>query len=244
MSRKNWTDKKIFERLLYNKTQQTFWNNINELQNRPNQFVYDTAYKLAQSSDEKERIIGIYVLAQLGFDPRMYQQKTVDLYFDLLKNETSLKVLVALLSSIGHNNDRLSTKQINQLINFNLKNHHLSTIRYYVVMSLLSVKDDSAISTLIELSNDCFSNIRNWATFGLGSQIEIDNPTIKKSLWNRVNDIDEETKMEAIIGLSERKDEKIRKMILQELDYAKNNTDYAEKWSETLNECLKTLDEM
>jgi len=241
MSRKNWTDKKLFERLLHNKTQQTFWDNISELRSRRNEFVYNTAYNLAQSSSEKEKIIGIYILAQLGFAPRMHQQKTVNLYFELLKNEKSIKVLTALLSSIGHNNELLSNERISQLVA--LKNHKYSTIRYFVVMSLLSVENTKAIDTLIELSEDKYSDIRNWATFGIASQIEIDNQKIRKALWDRINDSDEETKIEAIIGLSERKDPQIKKIIIQELNYAKNNTAFAEKWSETLEEYLEKFDE-
>jgi hypothetical protein len=87
MSRKNWTSEKIFTRLLSNKTQKTFWENVIELRKRPNKAVYNQAFKLANSEIEKEKIIGIYVLAQLGFDPRFQQNKTVDLYFKLLEKE-------------------------------------------------------------------------------------------------------------------------------------------------------------
>jgi hypothetical protein len=75
MSRKKWTSEKIFTRLLNNKTQKTFWENVRELRKRPNKEVYNRAFKLANSKIEKEQIIGIYVLAQLGFDPRFQQKK-------------------------------------------------------------------------------------------------------------------------------------------------------------------------
>lgn len=84
MSRKKWTSEKIFTRLLNNKTQKTLWRNVQELRKRPNIEVYNKAYKLTKSEIEKEKIIGIYVLAQFGFDPRFQQAKTVKLYFELL----------------------------------------------------------------------------------------------------------------------------------------------------------------
>tara|TARA_B110000240_G_scaffold150428_1_gene166633 strand:- start:307 stop:753 length:447 start_codon:yes stop_codon:yes gene_type:complete len=74
MSRKNWTSEKIFTRLLNNKTQKTFWENVSELRKRSNKVVYNQAFKLANSEIDKEKIIGIYVLAQLGFDPRFHQK--------------------------------------------------------------------------------------------------------------------------------------------------------------------------
>jgi hypothetical protein len=47
MSRKKWTSEKIFTRMLNNKTQKTFWENVRELRKRPNNEVYNKAYKLA-----------------------------------------------------------------------------------------------------------------------------------------------------------------------------------------------------
>jgi hypothetical protein len=61
MSRKNWTSEKIFTRLLNNKTQKTFWENIQELRKQPNKDVYNKAQKLANSEIEKEKIIGIFL---------------------------------------------------------------------------------------------------------------------------------------------------------------------------------------
>lgn len=220
MSRKNWTSEKIFTRLLNNKTQKTFWDNVGELRKRPNNEVYNKAYKLAESEIEKEKIIGIYVLAQLGFDPRFQQDKTVDLYFKLLENEKSPKVISAILSSISHNNENINENQISKLIEY--KNHSYSEVRFELTLALSCLEYNNAINTLIELSNDKDSDIRNWATFGLGRQLETDSESIRKALWNRINDIHFETKSEAIVGLASRKDEKVKDVIIQELE----NGDY------------------
>ena len=87
MARENWKNEKIFERLVNNKSQKTYWNNISELRKRATEEIYDQAYKLAKSENAKKKIIGIDVLAQLGFDPRIGQKKTVKLYFELLENK-------------------------------------------------------------------------------------------------------------------------------------------------------------
>jgi hypothetical protein len=118
MSRKNWTSEKIFTRLLNNKTQKTFWENIQELRKRPNKEVYNQAFKLAKSESEKEKTIGIYVLAQLGFNPRFQKDKTVILYFNLLETKQSPKVISAILSSISHNNDNINENQISKLVEY------------------------------------------------------------------------------------------------------------------------------
>ncbi len=215
MTRKKWTSEKIFARLLNNKTQKTFWKNIDELRNRPNTRVYNQAFKLANYKTEKEKIIGIYVLAQLGFNPRFQQQKTVDLYFKLLENEKSPKVISAILSSISHNNGNLNENQISKLIKF--KNHNYSVVRFQLTIALSCLKNEKAIKTLIELSQDKKTDIRNWATFSLGSLIETNNTEITKALWNRINDKNQETKFEAILGLANRKDNRIKEIIKREL---------------------------
>ena len=268
MTRKKWTSEKIFTRLLNNKTQKTFWDNIHELRKRPNKKVYNQAFKLANSKTEKEKIIGIYLLAQLGFDPRFQQQKTVDLYFKLLEYEKSPKVISAILSSIGHNNENINENQILKLIKF--KNHTFSEIRFQLVLALSGLKNKNAIKTLIELSKDKYSDIRNWSTFALGSQIELNNTEITKALWNRINDENQETKLEAIVGLTNRKDSRIKEIIKRELkngeygtllfdaietlndkDYiplltenlkiAGNDNEIPNEWISDLKECIKKI---
>ena len=216
MSRKKWTSEKIFTRLLNNKTQKTFWENIRELRKRPNKEVYNKAFKLANSKIEKEKIIGIYVLAQLGFDPRFQQEKTVDLYFKLLENEKSPKVISAILSSISHNNENLNEKQISKLIEF--KTHKFVNVRFQLTLALSCLENENAIKTLIELSNDRDSDTRNWATFGVGTQLENDTEEIRIALWNRVTDKDKITRLEAISGLAKRKDRKIKSILKTELE--------------------------
>tara|TARA_R110000868_G_C10798229_1_gene756867 strand:+ start:77 stop:886 length:810 start_codon:yes stop_codon:yes gene_type:complete len=216
MSRKKWTSEKIFTRLLNNKTQKTFWENIRELRKRPNKEVYNKAFKLANSKIEKEKIIGIYVLAQLGFNPRFQQEKTVDLYFKLLENEKSPKVISAILSSISHNNENLNEKQISKLMEF--KTHKFVNVRFQLTLALSCLENENAIKTLIELSNDKDSDTRNWATFGIGTQLENDTEEIRIALWNRVTDKDKITRLEAISGLAKRKDRKIKSILKTELE--------------------------
>ena len=70
MSRERWTSEKIFNRLLNNKTQKTYWENISELRKRPSQDVFEKAYDFAKSKNDRQKIIGLDILQQLGFKPR------------------------------------------------------------------------------------------------------------------------------------------------------------------------------
>lgn len=267
MSRKKWTTEKLFHRLLNNKSGKTSWGNIVELRSRGTEEVFIKSYELAHSDTVKEKIIGINLLAQLGSEPRPFLEKTIELYFKLLEKETNPKVLSAVLGGIAHNNGNLTNEQILILVSF--KNNKNQNIRECLVHSLLFINNDLAIDTLILLSNDKIIPIRDWATFGI-AQIKQDSENIRNALWKRINDNDETTKFEAIVGLAKRQDPKIKAIIEQELlkeefgtllfeaieelndrdfipllqkslEINKNDKDVSESWLNDLQECLDNL---
>jgi hypothetical protein len=170
---------------------------------------------LTKSKDPKIRNIGIDILAQMGVTPRPFLKQTLKLYFDLLNIESDPEVLMSLLYAIGHNNDKLNKTQIEKLCTFSDNDNNW--VKEGLVSSLLGVDNLNAIDTLIKLSTDKISHIRNWATFGIGTQIERDNKNIKEALWNRINDKHQETKLEAIVGLAKRKDSRVNEIIKREL---------------------------
>jgi HEAT repeat protein len=215
MSRKNWTVEKLFFRLINNKSDKTYWDNIRELHRRGNKEVFYKGYRLASSKVDKEKIIGIDVLAQLGLENRPFKKQTLKLYFQLLKKEKNVKVLWTTLYAIGHNNEELTQSQIKILTSF-INNKNIE-IRKSLVYALLAVQDQKAIDTLIILTNDKIASIRDWATFGIGTQIDRNNKSIRDALWKRVNDKDQDTKLEAIFGLAKRKDIRIKEIIKREL---------------------------
>ncbi|UII23575.1 hypothetical protein [Fulvivirga ligni] len=214
MSRSNWSSEKILQRLQLNKTKTTYWDNIQELRNRPDEEIFQKVYDFSQSENRKKRIIGIDVLAQLG-PGRPYYKQNIELFFNLLGNEKDNDVLISLLYAIGHNNDYLHANEIKKMANF--KSVDNAAVRKALVFALLGVDDELAIDVLIELSTDKSSEVRSWATFGIGSQVEVDNDKIREALWNRVNDKDQETKLEAIVGLAERNDLRVKEVIKREL---------------------------
>lgn len=233
MSRKNWTSEKIFSRLVNNRTQKTYWDNIDELRSRPNEEVFNKATQFAKSKSDKEKNIGIAILAQLGFDPRFKQNETIKLYFELLTQEQSNDVLISILYGISHNFEILTTTQVNILQTF--KNNESSYVRTALVNAISCLEDDQSIDTLILLSEDTSSSVRNWATFSLGTLIEINNKKITDALWKRVDDKHHETKQEAILGLAIRKDTRVKEIVKRELKHGEYGTLLFEA-IETLND--------
>jgi HEAT repeat protein len=66
---------------------------------------------------------------------------------------------------------------------------------------------DFDVATLIAWSRDKHHEVRDWATFVLGSQLNLDSSEIRQALRDRLEDTDVETRCEALVGLARRRDE-------------------------------------
>ncbi len=83
----------------------------------------------------------------------------------------------------------------------------------------------AALPELLQLSRDTEAEVRNWATFAIGSQLGVkddadsfvDAPELRQALAERLTDADEETRAEAALGLALRGDASAIPVIEQEL---------------------------
>jgi hypothetical protein len=216
MNLKNCTTEKLFSRLLCNKTKKKEWSYIGELFRRPTEDVFQKCVQLTQSDDTNKRTIGVNVLSQLGSDKRPFQKETVKLLFEMLKKEENPKIIYAILVAIGHNNERLTKSHITQIEKF--KYSRSSDVRFGLVRALSSCKHKYADDILIFLTHDKHADVRDWATFSIGSLSESNDPKLIAALWERVNDRDEDTRYEAFTGLAMRKQVEIKKNIMKELE--------------------------
>ena len=49
-------------------------------------------------------------------------------------------------------------------------------------------------------------DVRDWATFGLGTQVATDSAEVRDALADRLADADEDVRREALVGLARRRD--------------------------------------
>jgi hypothetical protein len=61
-----------------------------------------------------------------------------------------------------------------------------------------------AVDAVIALMDDEDDFVRDWATFVLGTQFNVDSSTIRQALWKRLDDADPEVRGEALVGLARR----------------------------------------
>jgi hypothetical protein len=69
MSRQHWTNDKLFTRLLNNKSDKTYWDNIRELRKRGSEDIFTRCYQLATTGNDLERETAMTVLAQRSLLP-------------------------------------------------------------------------------------------------------------------------------------------------------------------------------
>ena len=64
----------------------------------------------------------------------------------------------------------------------------------------------AAIEALIPLTADSDADVRDWATFAIGTQSDADYPELREALVQRLDDKSSKVREEAIAGLAKRKD--------------------------------------
>ena len=194
------------------------WDFIWLLRYRGTRDVLDRAIALTKSNNSEERTIGIQILGQLGIPDQTFPDECLTTLIGLLKHEIDPLILQSIGIALGHLND---ARAIEPQLKFCL--HPDWEVRYGVVLSMNGHNDKRAIAALIKLSGDDHPQVRNWATFGLGSLLEVDTPEIREALYQRFlleNPTDEETaeiQGEALVGLASRQDERILPKLMEKL---------------------------
>jgi HEAT repeat protein len=188
------------------------WDTVWLLQKRGSREVFEAASALCHSSDTQKQSWGIRILGQLGVPNRSFPVETVDLLLKMLEQERNPALIAEIAFALGHQHSSRGIPPLSRL-----RAHPDAEVRYSVVHGLLRHEDPLAIQTLIELSADEDRDVRDWATFGLGTQVETDTRAVREALLARLADEDEETRAEAMVGLATRKDGRVIEPLIREL---------------------------
>ncbi|MDB6025351.1 MAG: hypothetical protein JWM68_1574 [Verrucomicrobiales bacterium] len=192
--------------------EEAYWNPIRVLEHRLPR-IFDEMQRLSEENDPKLRSVAATVVGQHAVKEKWMGSQCVDLLLDLLQREQDVVVITAMINALGQFHD---PRVIPRLLAF--KTHPDATLRFGVTQSLARYEDVRAIDALIDLSTDVDREVRNWATFNLGSMIEVDTPAIRQALKHRLTETDDEIRGEALVGLVIRGDHEIIPALLQELE--------------------------
>lgn len=163
--------------------------------------MWEALQHLRSSENPQTRALFVDVVGQLDAPRWPLREESVRALLDMLANEIDAAPLCALGIAFGHLNEARAIEPLARL-----KEHPDANVRYGVVCGMSGHANALAVETLIALSSDADRNVRDWATFGLASQIDLDTLAIRAALLDRVDDDDPEIRGEALIGLARRHD--------------------------------------
>lgn len=197
------------------------------------------------SDDSLDRGVGADILGQLGWRDKTFLDLSVSLLISALQDKVD-NVVYCDCIALGH---RCDEKAIAHVIKF--AQSPSTEIRNGVVFALLGQESAEAIDVMLLLSCDEDIDTRNWAMFGLGTQIASDSPDIRQALLKGTSDKDSEIRGEALVGLANRNDSSIVQLIINEWETVEEVSILSIEAAEivassrlysTLTELEKTLD--
>lgn len=113
------------------------------------------------------------VLAQLGWADRTFLEESVDALLCALRDPND-QVVQSAIFALGH---RANPRAIEALLAF--VHHPSAEFRYTAVHGLMPHDMPPVVDALVKLSQDSDRDVRDWATFTLGSQFESDSPALR-----------------------------------------------------------------
>jgi HEAT repeat protein len=190
-----------------------YWSAVRILQHRIEMPLIDRMRELIVHPDERHRILATDVIAQGRAKEKELSRVCVKLLLEVLNRERSPQVLSAICNALGHHESADATGPLSEL-----QSHPDENVRLAVVHGLSCQDDPIAVASLISLSVDSDRDVRNWATFGLGSMTSVDSSALREALLARIKEPDEEISGEALVGLALRGDTRVALPLLEAIN--------------------------
>jgi len=196
------------------------WNAVWALISKGTPEVFEEAIAFCNSKEPLKRSRGLNILAHFGCFrkdcPDQYLDERVAVALKHLSDESE-EVVESAAWALGHIKGESAKNGL-----LTLRHSTNADIRHAVAFGLAGDTSPEAVDALIELMQDPVSYVRDWATFGLGSELGnallLDSPKIRDALRGRLTDADEETRNEAVWGLAMRKDPACLQVLLERLE--------------------------
>ena len=197
-----------------------YWAPIRVLQKREPNAVWTAVSPLASSDDPRIQSLVADILGSLAEPAFGLERATLGLFRSMLDKAPPPEVV----ASVGHALGQFSESDAGFEMMLAYADHDDVRVRQGVVSALLGKRDPRAIQTLVRLSSDEHEQIRDWATFGLASELGdpgdadlVDTLEVRAALAARLDDEHASTRAEAVVGLAARRDPRALPCVLDAL---------------------------
>jgi HEAT repeat protein len=165
--------------------------------------------QLTSSADPVERSVGCDLLGALSEvdDTGTVRETAATTLIALAATESDVDVCWSIARALGSTNDARAVPVLVRLSDNDDKD-----VRFQVACALPFCTHDSAgevsVPVMTALMGDDDEDVRDWATFGLGTQMEVDGEDVRDALLARVDDPNPDVADEALVGLARRRDKR------------------------------------
>lgn len=200
------------------------WEAVHTLRKLGSPAVFDHAVEWCHSSVDSRRARGADVLAQIGSGNdtdtvQSFRNSALPIILELLEKEKAARPISSAIYALGHLN--LPTA-IPMIVSY--AKHFNPDVRHAVAFALGSFADEQmSVDTLLALMKDDDDAVRDWATFSLGAQGDVNNREVRDALAVTLDDHDEDVRFEAAIGLGRRRDRRAAGPLAEILNDDPNN---------------------
>ncbi len=179
-----------------------------ELQRRGSADICERAIQLAASIEPADRELAAEVLGDLGvLEDHPHADRSLPTLIDLA-GDSDISVTIAAIHGLRPQHDPRA-----RVVVVGHAGHTDPEVRLAVAQALPSLLGDGRVDpaspvvrTLMALMTDAEDGVRDWATFGLGQLVAVDGDEVRRALVDRLDDVDADTRREALIGLARRRD--------------------------------------
>jgi HEAT repeat protein len=200
------------------------WAAVHTLRRHGSRDIFERAAAWCRSEDPLRRARAVDVLSQLRRAPGanasaekpewMFRDESFVLITRILENEHNPTVLSSAIHALGH----LDNERAVPLI-LSYHAHPDENVRFAVAFALGCFPNHpESVSGLLKLLSDSDSAVRDWAVFGLAVQGDVDSIEIREALIRCLDDVNEDVREEAAVGLGRRQDERLLPKLQMILD--------------------------
>lgn len=167
--------------------------------------VLAVSLELLASLTARKRRLGADLLGRLvGVDPGA-RPAVLEALLAALPAERDTDALASIVAALGHVGDASLVVRI-----VRYADHPEAAVRLAVAFAIATIGREplasEALRAIIQLSRDEDPEVRDWATFGLGTLSNEDGPDVRAALLARTEDAYHEARAEALFGLAVRRD--------------------------------------
>ena len=155
----------------------------------------------ARDPDPAARELAAYVLGQLGWDERAFPHEQEAALRAMAAREQDPEVVAGIAYAFGHLGAPAGQDWV-----LGLRGHPDADVREAVAFALGGRSGEARARRADRALGRRGAAVRDWATFALGTLAEDDGQALRDALVARLEDPDEDTRLEAVHGLAVRGD--------------------------------------